>query len=66
MIINRVNTLLGVTMERRIMQFAQPGLDNFHVIEYTFTNTGMTDGTDQVRLNQTLEDSWFTCRGAGR
>jgi hypothetical protein len=56
MIVNRVNTLLGVTMERNIKQFEIEGYDNFHVIEYSFTNTGMTDASDQVRLNQTLED----------
>lgn len=56
MIVNTVNTLLGVTMERRIMAFETEGYDNFHAMEYTFTNTGMTDQTDQVRLNQTLED----------
>jgi hypothetical protein len=59
MIVNRMNTLLGITMERRIMQFTTDGYDNFHVIEYTFTNTGMTDETNEVRLNQTLEDVVF-------
>jgi hypothetical protein len=57
MIYHRTNTLLGVTMERRIFQFSQEYHDAYHVIEYTFTNTGITDGTDQVRLpNHTVED----------
>lgn len=56
MIINRMNTILGLSMERRIMQFSEGHHDNFHVFEYTFTNTGMTDQTNEVRLNQTLED----------
>lgn len=56
MIINEVNTLLGLTMERRIMQFSQGFHDNYHVIEYTFTNTGNADDSPEIELNQTLED----------
>ncbi|MEL7169503.1 MAG: hypothetical protein AAGN64_09155, partial [Bacteroidota bacterium] len=55
-LINEVNTLLGLTMERRIMQFSQDYHDNYHVIEYTFTNTGNTDGDPEIEQpNQTLE-----------
>jgi hypothetical protein len=57
MIVNEVNTLLGLTMERRILQFSQDWHDNYHVIEYTFTNTGNTDSDPAIELpNQTLED----------
>ncbi len=57
MIVNEVNTLLGLTMERRILQFSQEWHDNYHVIEYTFTNTGNTDADPAIELpNQTLED----------
>ncbi|HMB93399.1 MAG TPA: hypothetical protein VKP65_21280 [Rhodothermales bacterium] len=60
MIINEVNTLLGITMERRIMQFSQEFHDNYHVIEYTFTNTGNTDGDAEIELpNQTLDGVYF-------
>ncbi len=60
MIINEVNTLLGLTMTRRIMQFSQDYHDNYHVIEYTFTNTGNTDGDSDIELpNQTLQDIWI-------
>ncbi|MEL7361313.1 MAG: hypothetical protein AAFN13_04515 [Bacteroidota bacterium] len=56
MYINKANTLLGLTMERRIMQFSQDYHDNYHVIEYTFTNTGNTDGDPEIEQpNQTLE-----------
>ncbi|MEM8556598.1 MAG: hypothetical protein AAGG50_02035, partial [Bacteroidota bacterium] len=56
MYINEANTLLGLTMERRIMQFSQDHHDNYHVIEYTFTNTGNTDGDPEIEQpNQTLE-----------
>jgi hypothetical protein len=50
MIVNRINTLLGITVERRIMQFSQEYHDNYHVIEYTLTNTGNTDFDEEVEL----------------
>jgi len=50
MIVNSANTLLGVTMERRIMQFSQGFHDNYHVIEYVFTNTGNTDADAEIEL----------------
>ncbi|GAB5537351.1 MAG: hypothetical protein Rubg2KO_36000 [Rubricoccaceae bacterium] len=55
MIINEANTLLGITMERKIMQFSQEYHDDYHLIEYTFTNTGNTDDDEDIELgNQTL------------
>ena len=60
MIINEVNTLLGITMERKILQFTQEYHDNYHVHEYTFTNTGNTDEDADIELpNQTLEGVYF-------
>ena len=60
MIVNEVNTLLGITMERRIMQFSQEHHDNYHVLEYTFTNTGNTDADAEIELpHQTLEGVYF-------
>ncbi|PAP78319.1 hypothetical protein [Rubrivirga marina] len=57
MLINRFNTILGLTVERRVMQFSQEFHDNYHVIEYVLTNTGNVDGDAEVELpNQTLED----------
>ena len=56
---NEVNTLLGVTMVRRVRQFAQEYNDDYHILEYTFTNTGNTDGDADIELpNQTIEDFW--------
>lgn len=56
----RSNTILGVTVERTIMQFSQGFHDNYHVIEFVFTNTGNTDGDDEIELpDQTLEDLVF-------
>ncbi len=60
MIVNEANTLLGVTMERKILQFTQEYHDNYHVFEYTFTNTGNTDDDPEIELpNQTLEGVYF-------
>ena len=56
MLVSTVNTLLGITMERRVMQFSQEFHDNYHVIEYVLTNTGNTDADPEIELpNQTLE-----------
>lgn len=60
MLYTRVNTLLGVTMERRVYQFSQDYQDDYHIIEYVFTNTGNTDGDAEIELpNQTLSGLMF-------
>lgn len=60
MIYNKINTLLGLTIERKIFGFSDPYHDNYIVSEYTFTNTGITDGTDLVtRKDTTLKDVYF-------
>lgn len=60
MIVNEANTLLGITMERKILQFTQEYHDNYHILEYTFTNTGNTDDDSEIELpDQTLEGVYF-------
>jgi hypothetical protein len=50
------NSLLGITVERTAMQFSQQYHENYHVIEYIFTNTGNTDGDAEIELpNTTVE-----------
>jgi len=39
MIVNTVNTQVGITMTRKIFQFSQDYHDNYIVTEYTFKNT---------------------------
>jgi hypothetical protein len=59
MIYNKVNTQLGITMERKIMQFSNSYHDNYHITEYIFTNTGNTDGDAEIELpNNTITDFW--------
>lgn len=54
---NIVNTALGVTMQRRIMQFSNEHHENYHLSEYTFTNTGNTDADADIELpGNTVED----------
>lgn len=49
-LINKINTFLGVTLTRRILAFSQQYHDNYHIIEYTFTNTGNIDGDPDIEL----------------
>ena len=45
-----MNTLIGVTVKRKIKQFSQQYHDNYHIIEYTFINTGNTDGDPEIEM----------------
>ena len=56
MLVSEFNTLLGISVQRRVMQFSQEFHDNYHVTEYVLTNTGNTDNDDEIELpNQTIE-----------
>jgi hypothetical protein len=64
---NVINSQLGITVKRKIFQFAQQYNDNYIVYEYTFTNTGDTDPKPGIELpNNTIKDAyfWFTYRNA--
>ncbi|GAB5537373.1 MAG: hypothetical protein Rubg2KO_36220 [Rubricoccaceae bacterium] len=55
MIRNEIHTLLGISMERRVLQFSQEHHDDYHITEYTFVNTGNADADADIELpNQTL------------
>ena len=55
-----MNTSIGVQVERRAQMVSNPYLDNFHIVEYIFTNTGNIDDDDEIELEgQTLEDVYF-------
>jgi len=58
-LINRVNTQLGVTMTRRIFQFSQSFNDNYIISEYTFKNTGNVDGDPVIELPSTTLDGLY-------
>ena len=43
LIVNKVTTALGITIDRKIYAFSQQYHDNYHIMDYTFTNTGNPD-----------------------
>jgi hypothetical protein len=73
MIVDSVNSLLGITMTRKIMQFSQQYHDNYFIYDYTFKNTGNTDADPEIELpNNTLTGVYFywqyrnaVCKNAG-
>ena len=59
-LISRSNTAIGITMERKVYAWAQQYHDNYHILEFEFTNTGNIDGDPEIELpNQTLTDVYF-------
>jgi len=60
MLVSVTNSVLGITMTRKIMQFSHPYHDNYIIVEYTFENTGNVDDDEEIELpNQTLKDVYF-------
>lgn len=67
MIVNKVNTQLGITMTRKIGQLSQQYNDNYIIVEYEFTNTGNTDADPDIELPSTTLNGvmfYFTHRMA--
>ncbi|MCF7826187.1 MAG: hypothetical protein K9N29_06000 [Candidatus Marinimicrobia bacterium] len=56
---NKVNTSVGITMERKIHVFSQQNYDNMAIHEYTFVNTGIVSKNESFTHNQTLEGVYF-------
>lgn len=54
-IVDRVNTILGLTMTREIYAFSQEDHDNYQVQAFTLTNTGNADEDEEIELDETLE-----------
>lgn len=59
MIINTVNSQLGLTMTRKVIQFSHPQHDNYMVYDYTFTNTGNVDNDSEIELDGNDLDSVY-------
>lgn len=60
MIYNKINTMVGATIERKIYQFSQEFHDNYIVHETTITNTGNVDDDAEIELpNTTLENLYI-------
>ncbi len=58
LLINKVNTSIGITMTRKIYAYSRRGYDNFYIYVYTFKNTGVYD-LDGNTQSTTLEDVTF-------
>ena len=56
---NKVHSAMGITMNRRIIQFSQEHHDNYHIVEYEYVNTGIVDADGTEVEPQVLEDVWF-------
>ncbi len=55
-----VNTSVGVTLERKAYAFSQQFHDDYHVVEYVYTNTGNVDEDEEIELpDQTLTDLYI-------
>ncbi len=68
-IINVVNTSMGLTMTRKVYVFSQQYHDNYFVKEFTFKNTGNTDWDDTIELDTPLTEvmiGWGTRYSCGR
>lgn len=60
MITNIVNTNLGITIKRRVLAFSQQDNDDYHILEYTFKNTGNVDADDSLELaGQNIEQFYY-------
>jgi len=52
MIVSEINSVLGITIKRKVFQFSQPFHDNYIINDFTFINTGNTDNDPIVELPQ--------------
>lgn len=55
MLVNVVNTSIGITMTRKIYAFSQQNHDNYFIYDFSFKNTGIVD-LDGTINQQTLEE----------
>jgi hypothetical protein len=53
------NSRIGITTVANMNAFSQEYHDDYHIIEYTFTNTGNVDGDDDIELNSGLTGVYF-------
>ena len=60
MVHNIHNTLIGITVDRKAYGYVNQAHDDYHIIEYTYTNTGNTDDDEDIELpNQNLNETYF-------
>ncbi len=55
-----VNTSMGLTLHQKVLAWSQINHDQYHIFDWTFTNTGNTDLDTDIELpDQTLTDLYF-------
>jgi len=59
MVESRVNTSLGLTLHQKVLAWGQINHDQYHIFDWTFTNTGNTDLDPEIELSDTLRDVYF-------
>ena len=52
--------IVGITIDRKAYAWVNQAHDDYHIIEYVYTNTGNSDDDEEIELaNQTLKDTYF-------
>ena len=60
LLVNVVNTSIGITMTRKIYAWSQQYHDNYFIYDYTFKNTGNIDPDPEIeKPGQNLTDVYF-------
>lgn len=60
MVHNVHNMSMGISVDRKMYAYTNEYHDNYHLIEYTYCNTGNTDDDEEIELpDQTLHDVIF-------
>lgn len=60
MLESTVNTVLGVTLYQKVLAWSSADYDDFIIYDWTFKNTGNTDGDPEIELpGQNLKDVYF-------
>ena len=54
-----VNSRVGINTNLVVSAFSNEYHDNYHILEYRFTNTGNVDSDEEVELNNSLEGVYF-------
>lgn len=59
MVLQEINTSVGITLNQRAMQWSHPDHENYHIVEYVFTSTGNVDGDDEIEISDNNVDNVF-------
>ncbi|MBN2029632.1 hypothetical protein JW824_05250 [bacterium] len=63
MVESSVNTMLGITIHQRVYAWSQQNHDDYHIYDWTLTNTGNLDLDDEIETTQTIKDFYIAREG---